>query len=489
MLEPCILCRCSRTSLLLLVLLLAAAPLGCHGGSRRRPRRGSRNRGNTNSRKGDEEREQMHKKSRSKLGLALQRCSERAPIPPEKFGSDLSSQEVMLPAEQWRYLQLPRDQSQLSNGTRLEEVEWTQERETLCRRLFAGEAPPSRSAKGQSITACVLTSSQDGDDVEALFVVDYNMERGIPNFVAFVLPGRSNETMELPLATQEPGLAATALDDIYAPGVLEPCCWCIGESSGNPGADGGRPSVECGADAAAIGHLVPLSALGSAHAAAADIFLNTAPMRQPFLNKQWSQKLQEVFDRTQFIGRKTGRKLHVLIGPSLQTDGRLSRARSSTPLEVARASSSRTVDVPSFFWTAYADPFAIAVGGHFCRNGGPDDDCACVDGLTSLNIESRIGFRLFPGMHPAPAEMSAHGQGRSGFPFLWVCSIFLIFLGLVIFSMVMSPSKGMKTTAEKNRIASLLAKQEAAAGEKSMRRELESRAGGKEALRARFRAV
>merc|ERR1712129_555832 len=227
---------------------------------------------------------------------------------------------------------------------------------------------------------------------------------------------------------------------------------------------------------------------GSAHAVAADIFLNTAPMRQPFLNQQWSQKLQEVFDRTQFIGRKTGRKLHVLIGPSLQTDGRLPAARSSAPLEAEHASSNPKVDVPSFFWAAYADPFAIASGGHFCRNGGPDDDCACVDGLTSTNIENRLGFRLFPGMHPAPAEMGAHGQGRDHTSFFWVCVIFLIFFGVAMLSTVMAGIKGVKTTAEKNHASSLRAQKAASAGEKSMRQELESRVGGKEALRARFRA-
>merc|ERR1740117_688172 len=108
-----------------------------------------------------------------------------------------------------------------------------------------------------------------------------------------------------------------------------------------------------------------------------------------------------------------------MMGPSLQSDGRLPATIHSPP-DAGHESSARTSEVPSFLWSAYADPFAIAAGGHFCRNGGADDECACVDNLKLSELELRLGFHLFPGMSPAPVELAISTRGQtSGFFFFY----------------------------------------------------------------------
>merc|ERR1719217_1073565 len=113
--------------------------------------------------------------------------------------------------------------------------------------------------------------------------------------------------------------------------------------------------------------------------------------------------------------------MHVLVGPSLQTDGRLP---SSTPIDWdgRRESANRTVDVPSFLWAASADPYSFSASGHFCRNGGLDDGCACLDGLSNLELEQRLGFQLFPGMRPTQidAVYSPPRAPRSPWTFVWM---------------------------------------------------------------------
>lgn len=425
----------------------------------------------------DKDADKLKRKSRGKIEEALHTCGELAPLPPEITWSNND----MPTAETWRFLLLPNHGELLPGGVRFHEVEHTEHREQNCRDLFVGGQPPGRNKEeGNSVFTCVLMSGQDGEDGDALFASDYNIDRGIPNFVAFVLPRDSDEAIRMPPADQEPALAHSEIDAGYVPGDIEPCCWCTGdEKSWSEG--GGAPSEDCGDAANARGHFVPLFAFRRpVHSAAADTFLNTVPMRRPFIEAQWYRKLHELWDRVRFISKRKGRRLHILMGPSVQTDGRLP----------TNPPSNRSIEVPSFVWMTYADPHAVAAGGNICRNGGEDNDCACVDGVKASDLEKRLGFQLYPGMHPTPHHLDYFHVGVHHSEFLYAGGFVFIVMGTIAcLFLVVFPDKGKETSRERNRKIKTAADKEAADREERLRRKLESAAGGKEALRARFRAV
>jgi hypothetical protein len=311
-------------------------------------------------------------------------CERKLPLPPGRIGGVLDASHRL--AEEWTYLKEQESGSGASSA-RLERVSWTPLRESLCRQLVVGRTPPARASSEDSVLTCVLTSGREDGVEQALFLSDYNRQRGLPNFVAFVAPAElDSSSISGNNSTQDTKLAVDGLDVAYRPGRPEECCWCSkAELADNT----------CHEGVGRIGHLVPPSAFNSR--SAADVFLNTVPMRQPFAELQWSRRLRNLFVHGQRLHRTTrDRPMHILIGPSLQADGRL-LANFSSRLNADGLYAESFVDVPSFLWTAYADPYAKAAVGYICRNGGVDDECACVDGLAIKALEERLGFRLFPG--------------------------------------------------------------------------------------------
>eukprot|EP00747_Dinoflagellata_sp_TGD_P121970 gnl/TRDRNA2_/TRDRNA2_173523_c0_seq12.p1 gnl/TRDRNA2_/TRDRNA2_173523_c0~~gnl/TRDRNA2_/TRDRNA2_173523_c0_seq12.p1 ORF type:complete len:174 (-),score=16.45 gnl/TRDRNA2_/TRDRNA2_173523_c0_seq12:272-793(-) len=128
------------------------------------------------------------------------------------------------------------------------------------------------------------------------------------------------------------GRGMQGLDVSYRPGPVKSCCWCANRSD-----DG-----VCGSDVSSRGHLAPLAAFQPSHGdmLATNVYLNTAPTRQPFDGAQWARREKELIDRAKMLRRTDSRGgLHVVVGTSLQTDGTLQAQ------DVAA-----TVDVPSFLW-------------------------------------------------------------------------------------------------------------------------------------------
>merc|ERR1711879_834702 len=140
--------------------------------------------------------------------------------------------------------------------------------------------------------------------------------------------------------------------------------------------------------------------------------------------QQLIAKARRVMDRS----GNGARSFHVVVGVSLQLDG-------SIPAGEGKASRSR-VEVPSFLWAAYTDRHSKSNAGHFCRNGGPDNRCACADDLTVQDIEARVGFTVFPGYS---------GSGQQSLPtfstnYFWLWAVvvaLLLFLSPVMLAMLM----------------------------------------------------
>jgi hypothetical protein len=350
-------------------------------------------------------------------------------LPPGRIGGALDASHQL--AQDWTYLK----EHQIGPGAssaRLERVSWTPLRESLCRQLFVGRTPPARAPSEDGTLTCVLASGREDGLEQALFLSDYNRERGLPNFVAFVAPVdldslsmSGNDSVQDSAQDTKP--AVDGLDIAYSLGRSEECCWCSKAEHAD--------SV-CQQAVGKVGHLAPPSVFNSS---AADVFLNTVPMRQPFAELQWSRRLRNLFAHGQRLHRTTrDRPMHILIGPSLQADGRLLANVSSRPNADGLYAES-FIDVPSFLWTAYADPYAKAAAGYICRNGGVDDECACVDGLALRAIEERVGFRLFPGLaedrHPSldnRVHRSSRRQRTGAHQVLYYISVSCVFILMIL---------------------------------------------------------
>eukprot|EP00427_Karlodinium_veneficum_P052537 CAMPEP_0169365158 /NCGR_PEP_ID=MMETSP1017-20121227/32401_1 /TAXON_ID=342587 /ORGANISM="Karlodinium micrum, Strain CCMP2283" /LENGTH=450 /DNA_ID=CAMNT_0009462943 /DNA_START=40 /DNA_END=1388 /DNA_ORIENTATION=+ len=315
-----------------------------------------------------------------------------------RFGGQIAQEDGQQTAQEWTYLK----DYEVDRGTshsRLERVSWTPLRESLCRQLFVGRIPPAKMSHGDSTFACVLTPRKEDGLEQALFLSDYNRERRLPNFVAFVAPVDADLTSLFSDDGMDTRHAIDGFDVAYSPGPVEECCWC----------SSAQADSSCNETAGKVGHLAPSSGIDSS---AADVFMNTVPMRAPFAELQWSRRLQELLLQGQRLhAMMRGRRMHVLLGPSQQADGRVV---ASSGEDAEGVFTEKFVEVPSFLWAAYADPYAQAASGYVCRNGGADDECACVDGLPLRDLEERLGFHFFPGLASGDSrpEHTLHARPR-----------------------------------------------------------------------------
>jgi DNA/RNA endonuclease G (NUC1) len=126
-------------------------------------------------------------------------------------------------------------------------------------------------------------------------------------------------------------------------------------------------------------------------AEATNTYVNTVPTRQPFDGGQWNARESK---NSQYA-KKHG-KVFVVKGPSLEFDGVTKEG----------------LEVPSMLWAAIYDPRKRAARGWTFRNGLqqpknkqfnsdsgiPGLGCFGADGLSTKDIESVVGLKMWPGI-------------------------------------------------------------------------------------------
>lgn len=327
-------------------------------------------------------------------------------------------------ASSWRYLQAPFDESfteelgkpRPQGSSKLLEVAWSPELEDLCLDLFPHRKPPVSPAIAQSQSVCVLSHDGRGGNLHAVYYSEYNTLKHRPNFVAYLIPG--TPTKRRVKVKRDWGSAQQGLDAAYGTGDVNACCWC--EQHKND-------SRVCGPRVSTRGHLATMSAFQSLERdmKTTNVFLNTVPTRQPFDGRQWNVFENANIDMAKALGRQGRKGLYVIAGPSIQSVG-------SIPV---RYSTSDRMNVPVWLWSAYADLDTNLTVGHMCRNGGPDDKCACANNLHSKALEERIGFTAFPGLisSASPPSIMTDESPRDDRHMFWHLTLVSALLGACTF--------------------------------------------------------
>lgn len=254
----------------------------------------------------------------------------------------------------------------------------TKERIKLCQTLFPRNNPVAWPIKSESKPLCMLAKTRKG--VQPIFWSDYNVKRGIPNFVAYVNKGWSKEPGSLP---KRKWRTLTGFPDkTYATSDVK-------TSSSSHCAKEDQEDCACYEKVSSRGHLATLSHLSwdKVAATATNTYVNTMPARQPFDGAQWNAREMRNSD----YARKNG-EVFVIKGPSLESDGKTDTG----------------VDVPSMFWAAIYDPRKNQARAWTFRNGYQQPKklksdsgfepigCFGADALKVNDIEKAIGVRLWP---------------------------------------------------------------------------------------------
>jgi len=288
----------------------------------------------------------------------------------------------------WKYVQVPlglnasNQRAYVSNhASKLLPVQWTVERENMCLALFPGRTPPVSPAIGHSQPVCVLSHDGNGGNEHAVYYVEYNQKRNLPNLVAYNIPGTTYKKGAKVVRTW--GYAQTGLDRAYGPLPLaiHGSDWCASHPM-----DG-----VCTAKVGTRGHLATMSAFQPSFndMYATCVYLNTFPSRQPFDGKQWNRFENANIKKAKAAG---GSGLFVVAGTMAETAGTIPSH------DLDDQGNNVTIDVPVWVWSAYADMDGLATVAHICSDGGPDDTCGCQDNLDAKALQAHTGFDAFPGL-------------------------------------------------------------------------------------------
>jgi len=289
---------------------------------------------------------------------------------------------VPLPST-WTYLRVPLGlnvttavQYVKEHDSNLVVVDWTQERETMCLGVFAGNKPPVSPAISDSQPTCVLSHDGEGNDERAVYYSEYNRKRHVPNLIAYKIPG--NAVSKTTHESRDWGPALKGLDLAYGPmpATVKTSGWCENHTL----------SGDCNTVIGTRGHLATMSAFQPSYQDmyATCVYLNTFPSREPFDGAQWNRYENANIKRA----KSGGEGLFVVAGPMAQEAGTIP----------GEDFANETLVVPVWVWSAYADLDARSAVAHICSDGGADDDCACQDNLDGPTMTKYIGFDLFPGL-------------------------------------------------------------------------------------------
>jgi len=267
--------------------------------------------------------------------------------------------------------------------SKLVPVEWTQEREVMCLDLFPGKRPPVSPAIEDSQPVCVLSHDGNGERERAVYYSEYNSKKHIPNLIAYNIPGNRVPNQHTHI-TRTWGPAHKGLDLAYGPMPVKIMSsgWC----------ENNTLAGDCNVEIGTRGHLATMSAFQPSYQDmyATCVYLNTFPSREPFDGTQWNRYENENIKLAKAAGPKKG--LFVVAGPLASSAGTI-------PAEDVN----KTLEVPVWVWSAYADLDKCSTVAHICSDGGADDECACQDQLDGNALKKYIGFNAFPGLCDPPA--------------------------------------------------------------------------------------
>jgi len=261
-------------------------------------------------------------------------------------------------------------------------------------------AAPRAIADNTSIGVCASVHSDEANASVPFMYSEYNLVRGIPNFVAFqVFDYKTSDRQDMGSCRDTwKNICSMSRTNEHEDEAKARCRQIVDRGFGQGKLvrnTCGLEDVTCKQGVEVRGHMNPASfnIWDKERCRATMSYINAFPSRSGFDGGPWASREAAVLKylkRTRAKGKSDF--LWMAVGVSTESDGEILSLR-----QFADSTTKSTVDVPKFVWSAVFDPRTKTSTGWMCRNGlTARAQCHCIDKLSVHQLQRHVGFKIFP---------------------------------------------------------------------------------------------